>query len=90
MEEGGKEGKGLIVYTGGNKHTFSWPHNNRKPPFPLLFLKEWWLCLYSFEEIYLQVNCVILVNQLAEQVESNLSKYLFRTELKANYISFLF
>lgn len=90
MEEGGKEGKGLTVYTGGNKRKFSWPPNNQEPPFPLLLWKEQWLCLHSFEEIHLQVNCVILVNQLAEQIESNLSKYLFRTELKANYISFLF
>ena len=47
-------------------------------------------CLYSFEEIYLKVKHFILVNPLAKQIEPKLTKSLFRTELKANCVSFLF
>ena len=39
-------------------------HQNLEPPAPQLFLKRWWLCLHSSEEIYLQVKVVILVNWL--------------------------
>lgn len=89
-EEGWREGARLIIYTGGNKRKLSRPHHNQEPPASLLFLRGWWLCLYSFEEIYLQVKLFILVNPLAKQIEPKLTKCLFRTELKANCVSFLF
>lgn len=66
------------------------PLHIQEPPAPLLFVRGWCLCLYFFEEIYLQVKQAILLNPLAKLIEPKLTKYLFRTELKANYVSFQF